>query len=77
MKQVHHSSCEWAENGHMFLHQGADVLINSVDITINEPHLQTISNTKVPACSVVTIPTVRSGTSQAHHVFKRHKLTRC
>ena len=38
MKQVHHSRCEWAENGHMFLHQGADVLINSVDITINEPH---------------------------------------
>ena len=44
----------------MFIHQGVTLLINSIDIT-NVTHLRTISNTEIPAHSIVTIPTRKTG----------------
>ena len=61
MQAVHHIGCDWMENDHMILHQGPDILIISIDITIKEKQLQTISNVEIPAYSIVTIPTRKSG----------------
>ena len=57
----------------MVLHQGANVLINSIDIGIVEQTLQIINNIEVLACSTVIIPTRKSGkwiskTSSIHEV---------
>ena len=75
MPQVHHLGCDWTENGHMLLHWGADTLIISIDIPIKEPQLWTISNVKVPVCSIVTIPTRKSVlVCQTHCVCTKYKL---
>ena len=55
MQQVHHLGHDCIENGHMFLHHGADILITSIDSTIKEPQLCTVSNFKGPAHSIVMI----------------------
>ena len=62
MQQVHCLGCNWTEHGHMFLHQGANVLIKSIDIVISEPCLWNISNIEVSAQSIVTTPTRNLGT---------------
>ena len=43
MQQLHQIDCNWTDNGHMFLHQGTNVLINSIDVVTNVTHLRTIS----------------------------------
>ena len=40
MQHIYCSGSDWTENGHMFLHQGANMLVNSVEIARNEPRLQ-------------------------------------
>ena len=49
MLQLHCLGCKWTENGHIFLHQSADILITLTGITIKEPQLQTIRNIEIPA----------------------------
>ena len=61
MQQLFQLCCDWTDNGHMFLHQGAKIFINSIDIVKNVTHLRTISNIEIPAHSVVTIPTRKTG----------------
>ena len=41
MQQAHCLHCNWTENGHMFLHQGTYVLINSTDAVTDKPNLET------------------------------------
>ena len=56
----------------MFLHQGTQVLNNSIDVVTYEPHLQPISNKEVPSYFVATIPTRNLVyVSQTHHVYVR------
>ena len=45
----------------MFLHQGAKIFINSMDTVTNVTPLKTINILKIPACSIATIPTKRTG----------------
>ena len=40
--------CNWTDNGCIFIHQVANVLINSIDIVINVSHLKTICNVQIP-----------------------------
>ena len=71
MQQLHQLGCDWVDNGCMFLPQGANALINSIDI-MNVTHLRAISNIEIPACSIVTIPTWKTGkcTTNAVCIFE-------
>ena len=60
MKQVHCLGFDWTENVYVFLLQGADILITSIEIAIKEPQLHTIS-TQIEAPVLV---------SQTHYVKK-------
>ena len=57
MQQLHHLGCDWTDKEQMFLHQGTNVLIISVDIITNVTNLKTISNVQIPSHSTVTLPT--------------------
>ena len=41
MQQLYQLGCDWPDIGCMFLHQGANVLINSIDVITNGTHLKT------------------------------------
>ena len=41
----------------MLLHQGTDILLNSVDAAINITNLKTISYVQIPTCCIAPIPT--------------------
>ena len=60
-EKIHHLGFAWTENGWMLLHQGTQVLINSIDAVANKPTLQTITNIEVSACSIVNISMRKSG----------------
>ena len=45
----------------MFIHQGTNVLNSSTDDFTNVATLKTIPNVQIPVCSIVTIPTERTG----------------
>ena len=62
MKQLHHLGSDWTKVGHTFLHQGAQMLISSIDKVMDELHLWTISNIEIPAHSITNIPIIRTGT---------------
>ena len=62
VQQLHYLGCHLTESGHKFLHQGTNVLINSIDSIINELLLWTISNIEIPTCCIATISTMRTGT---------------
>ena len=74
MQHLHNLGCDWTDGGHMFLHQGAYMLINSKDPVINELHLQTNRNIERHTHSIVTIPKGRTvtSTSSTTCVFKLH-----
>ena len=58
MQQLYELSCYRTDSGCMFLHQGTNVPINSIDVT-NAVHLTT-SNVEVPGHSIVSVPTRKS-----------------
>ena len=75
MLQVHNLGCYQTESGHMFPHQGTNGFINSIDIAVSEPQLQTIGNIEVPAHLVVTIPTKNLVyVLQTNHVYMKNTL---
>ena len=45
----------------MFLHEGTNILINSIDAVGNVTNLQTISNVQIPVHYITTIPTKLTG----------------
>ena len=45
----------------MFLHQGVDILITSIDIFIKQLLLQTVSNINIPDHSIEMIPKGKYG----------------
>ena len=45
----------------MFLHEGSDVLVSSIECVTNLTHLKTIGNVLIPVHSIVTIPTKQTG----------------
>ena len=47
----------------MLLHEGADILMISINTTIRKPKLHTISHLEVSIHSIVLIPTRKSGIS--------------
>ena len=61
IKQLHHLGCDWVDNGQMFLHQSANILINLIEVVTNVAHLKTISNIQIPAHYIVPIPAKRTG----------------
>ena len=58
MQQLYQLSCHRTDSGCIFLHQGTNVPINSIDVT-NVVYLTT-SNVEVPAHSIVSVPTRKS-----------------
>ena len=56
MQQLHCLGSDWTEKHHMFIQQTVQVLSNSIGTIMDEIHLQTISNIKIPTTSIVTVP---------------------
>ena len=61
MKQLYQLGGGWNDNGYMLLQQVANVLIYSIKSVVNVTNLKTISNVKIPAHSIATLPTKRAG----------------
>ena len=59
MQHLYHLGCDWPESHHKFLHQGAQVFINSIVTVAVESNLRTIYNIDIPGHSIITIPTGR------------------
>ena len=61
MQHVHHLGCDWADIGWLFLCQSTDILIPSIDAVTIIRNLKTMSNAKISAHSIVTIPIKLTG----------------
>ena len=61
MQQLHHLGCGWTDDGWMFLTQGTDLLINSIDTVVDKMNLKTISNIQIPTYIIATIATKVTG----------------
>ena len=55
MQQIYRLGCDWTDNGHMFIHQGESILINTIEIDMHIAYLKTVSNIEVPTCCTATI----------------------
>ena len=55
MQQLHHLGCDLTDDGQMFLHQGTDICINSIDAVMNLTNLKTFRNMHIPAYCIVII----------------------
>ena len=61
MQQLHCLGYDWTDGRLMFLHQGSDILINSIDAVTNITNLKAITNDQIPTYCIVTIPTKLTG----------------
>ena len=60
MQQSYYKGYSWKDNGHIFLHQVLQVLMNAIETVAEEQHLQPVHNTEIPACCIVTRPTKKT-----------------
>ena len=44
VQQLDCLGCKWTASGHMFLNQGTNFLIKSIETAINEIYLETVKN---------------------------------
>ena len=61
MQELYYLGCDWTDVGQMFLHQGTDIFIKSIDAVINITNLKAINNVQIPARCIVTILTILIG----------------
>ena len=47
IQQLYKIGCDWTDNGHIVLHQDANVLNNSMHIVTNVTQLKTINNVQI------------------------------
>ena len=72
MQHLYQLGCDWTDTGNMFLHQGANVLTDSIDSAMNVIHLRTISNIKAPVHCIATMPAIKTGkfTTNTLYIFE-------